>query len=199
MDCVSVRQMIDQETVDAAVAPHLETCAACAAVRRVAQATRASLVVQAPPELSARLLSLAAPRLHTRLDVALRQELVVHAPADLCSRLNHIALHGTPALTRRPWVIAVYVVTAVLLGVSLFVGMQVYGLALQELVASPWWHALAALPGQLLDQLYGYVPQARYLVTALASLQRALQWLLAGLLMWAVLEMRTPQRVQAPA
>ena len=199
MDCVSVRHMLDGEVIDAAAGAHLEGCMACTLERRVAQATRASVVLEAPAELSARLLSLSVARPYTRLDTALQQALVVGAPAALTSRLEQIALQGAPAVARRPWVPVVYVLTAVLLCVAPFVAMQVYGLALQELVAMPWWHALAALPTQLLDQLYAYFPQGRYVVAAFAALQRALQWVLAGLLMWAVLEMRMPQRAQARA
>ncbi len=202
MDCVSVRRLLDRVTLDDAAAAHLEVCPGCATARRVALATRASLVLEAPPELCARLISLsAAAQRPTRVDLALRQALVVPAPPDLAERLEHLALGGAPApvQARRPWVMAVYLLTALLLGVSLAVAGQIYGFALQELATMDWWRTLAALPSQLLDQVYAYFPQGRYIISVFLSLQRALQWLLVGLLIWVVLEMRLPQRTPARA
>lgn len=202
MECVSVQHLLHGVTLDDMAAAHVEACAGCTIERRVALATRASLVLEAPPELSARLLSLpAAAQRPTRVDMALQQALVLPAPPDLSKRLEKLALQGAPAPAhiRRPWVMTVYVLTALLLGVSLAVAGQVYGLALQELATMEWWRTLAALPSQLLEQVYAYFPQGRYITSVFLSLQRALQWLLVGLLMWAVLEMRLPQRTPARA
>ena len=101
--------------------------------------------------------------------------------------------------TRRPWVMPVYAMTTLLLSVVLVLAGQVYGLALEQLGISELWRGVAQLPGEWLQQLQTVFPQAQYLVTMFFSLQRALQWVLAGLLMWAVLELRTPQRARQAA
>ena len=196
MDCQSARTVLDVRTLEPAVQTHLDACANCAAERRVALALRSALVVEAPPELSARLLALAAPRPEpARLDAALQRALVVKTPPELNRRLEALARGGTPpAAPRRPWVMPVYAATALLLGVLLVIAGQIYGLALQELGIGELWRAVAQLPGEWLDQLYTFFPQGRDVVDAFFSLQRALQWVLVGLLIWAVLEMRTSQR-----
>jgi Flp pilus assembly pilin Flp len=160
---------------------------------RVSSAVRAALLVEAPPDLSARLLVLSAPAARpARIDMALKSALVVQAPPDLSQRLLQLVPAQpavTPTWSRRVQI--VYGLTAVLLAVVLVAAGQVYGLALQELGIGEFWQGLAALPAEWLDQLYRLFPQGRYVVEAFWSLQRALQWVLIGLLMWAVIEMRS--------
>jgi hypothetical protein len=200
MDCQSVRQALDERIIDPVAEAHLEACAHCATARRVAMALRASLVVEAPPEVSARLLALAMPAPEpARLDVALKSALVVPVPPDLSRRLELLAAGAAPAPVRRPWLMPVYVATALLLGILLFFAAQVYGVVLQQLGVSALWASAAQLPGHWLQQLYTYFPQGHYVVDLFWSLQGALQWVLVGLLMWAVLEMRRPQRARSVA
>jgi hypothetical protein len=167
-------------------------------------ALRAALVVETPAELSVRLLALAQPAPSpSRLDLAIKQSVVTPAPPELSARLQMLvpgaAPATQPAASSRRWVMPVYAATAVLLGVLVFFAAQAYGMALQELGVTELWRTAAALPNQWLAQFYAFFPQGQYVVRAFVQLQQALQWVLIGLLMWAVLEMRTPQRVRARA
>lgn len=201
MECESVRRALDERAVDAAVRAHVDDCPSCAVQRRVSLALRSACVVEAPPDLSARLLTLAQPvKEVSRLDAAMRNSLVISAPPELSRRLELLAAGAVPAVpARRPWLAPVYALTAVLLGVLLFVSGQAFALALQELGVVELWQAAAALPAQWLDRAYTYFPQGQYVVDVFFSLQRALQWVLVGLLMWAVLELRMPQRTRVTA
>lgn len=201
MDCRRAQEVLGEWVVDPVMASHFRDCPSCAAGRRVSLVLRSSLVVDAPPELSARLLALAAPAPQSsRLDAALRSALVVPAPVDLGRRLELLAAGVTPAPTvRRPWLMPVYAATALLLGIVLFFAAQAYGAALQQLGVGELWAAAAQLPGHWLQQMYAFFPQGHYVVDAFVSLQRSLQWVLIGLLMWAVLEMRAPHRSRSVA
>jgi lysylphosphatidylglycerol synthetase-like protein (DUF2156 family) len=201
MDCREAQQIIDRRVIDPAVETHLGSCAQCAMERRVATALRSTVLVETPPELSTHLLALAAPAPRpARLDIALQNALVISAPPELSRRLEMLVPGVAPApVARRPWLMALYAVTALLAGVLLFFAAQAFSLALQQLGVVELWQSAAQLPGQWLQQLYTFFPQGHYVVDAFLSLQRALQWVLAGLLMWAVLEMRTPRRARSVA
>ena len=201
MDCRSAQQALDGRAIDPAVQTHVDICAACAVERRVAVALRAATVIEAPADLSVRLMALAqpAPRA-TRLDVALQRSVVLEAPPDLTRRLAALVPGQAAVVPARPrWMMTVYGLTAVLLGVLLIAASQVYGVSLQPLGIGDLVRAAAQVPMTWLDQLYAVFPQGRYVVDAFFSLQQALQWVLAGLLMWAVLEMRMPRRARAAA
>lgn len=192
MDCLDVRAALHERHTDALVEAHIDGCQECGGEQRAIAAVRSALVVQAPPELSARLLALAAPAPQpVRLDLAMKRAMVLEAPPDLSAKLQQLAISPTLQPAPRRWAMPVYAATLVLLGVVLMVAGQVYGLALQELGIGAIWRGVAELPGQWLNQLYDYFPQGRYVVDAFFSLQRALQWVLIGVLMWAVLEMRS--------
>ena len=197
MECRTARSTLDEARIPADVQTHLDTCPVCAMERRVVETLRASVLVEAPPELSARLMAITAPAAQpARLDMALKQVLVVPAPLELAARLEQLVPSAAVvAPRRRAWVMPVYALTAVLVAVLLVVTGQVYGLALQQLGVTELWQAAAALPGEWLARLYAVFPQGRYVVEAFLSLQRALQWVLIGLLMWAVLEMRARRPV----
>ena len=192
MDCHDVRAALHEQRIDVVVEAHVDMCQECGGEQRAIAAVRSALIVQTPPELSARLLTLAVPAPQpTRLDLAIKKAMVLPAPPDLSARLQRLALSPMPEPAPRRWAMPLYAATLVLLGIVLIVAGQVYGLALQELGIGTIWRGVAELPGQWLNQLYGYFPQGRYVVDAFFSLQRALQWVLIGVLMWAVLEMRT--------
>ena len=191
MKCREIRDALDAQHAGAAVEAHIENCPACADARRMTVAVRSALLVEAPAELSARLLALAAPAPRpSRLDVAVARAVVLPVPPHVSRRLQRLVLGAAAQPVRRPWIMPVYGATALLLGVLLVVAAQIYGLALQELGVGDVWRGIAQLPGEWLDRLYVLFPQGRYVVEAFFSLQRALQWVLVGLLMWAVLEMR---------
>jgi hypothetical protein len=190
-----------EQTLTPDIQLHLDNCTACAAERRVMSVLRTELVVEAPPELSLRLLALAAPQPQpARLDMALKMALVVPPPPDLSRQL--LALAGTSSAVmaaRRRWITLVYAATAILLAVVLMFAGQIYGMAIQELGLGEVWSTVTQLSGQWTAQFYASFPQGHYLVDAFLSLQRALQWVLVGLVMWAVLEMRAPRRAQVHA
>jgi|GEM_PF-6091295 len=163
---------------------------------------RDELVMPVPAALTAQLLTLVtqpAPA-PSRLDAALRETLVVQAPPELTVRLQALVTQHTAPVSQpvpaRPgkWVIAtVYFVTAALLMLSLFYAGEVYGLLIQQLGLEAWLSQAAALPAELLSRLYTLVPQSRVVVGTFVRLQQPLQWLLVGLVMWAVIDMTQRQ------
>ncbi len=201
MECESVRQMLDENELEPAVEAHVAGCNECTAERRVTLAVRSAFMLEVPPDLSARLLALAQPASQpSRLDLALREAVVMPAPAELTRRLELLVPASAGAQpVRRPWLMPLYMATVVVLGVVLFFAAQVYGAVLQQLGVGDLWQSLAQLPAEWLRQFYAVFPQGHYVVRAFFALQSALQWVLLGLVMWAVLEMRTPRRAQAAA
>lgn len=201
MECEHVRQAQEERDLDPRVEAHVAVCHVCAAERRVSLAVRATFVLETPADLSVRLMALVQPAPQVaRLDRALQQALVVEAPVELTRRLELLvpgAVSVRPA--RRPWLTALYALTVVALGVLLFFAAQTYGVVLQQLGVGVLWSSVAELPSHWLQQFYAVFPQGRYVVDTFFALQRALQWVLVGLVMWAVLEMRMPQRTRATA
>jgi predicted anti-sigma-YlaC factor YlaD len=173
---------------------------------RLEAALRAEVLLPAPAELSERLMALVTPANGpvSRTDAALRESLVLRAPPDLSARLQTLVpqpdLAVTQAAPARPqrWVVAtVYFVTAALLMLSLTFAGQIYGMVIAQLGLEAWITYIAAFPGELLNQLYDYVPQARTVVGALVQLQQPLQWILVALVLWAVIDMTQRQRQTA--
>lgn len=172
---------------------------------RVAAAVRNELIMPAPAALTERLLALVpqpAPVL-SPLDLVVRDELVVQAPPVLTARLHALVPHMSLELQaaarprpRRAVVATVYFVTAALVLVSLMFAGQVYSTVIAELGIEAWLSRIAGLPAELLTLLYSYVPQARVVVGMLVQLQQPLQWLLVGLLVWAIVDMSHLQREQ---
>jgi hypothetical protein len=170
---------------------------------RLDHAVRDELLMVAPAALTARLQSLIPEpaRVASPLDAVLREALVVQAPADLTARLQSLVPAAVPAapsvtVAHRPrqWVIAtVYCVTAALLFLSLMYAGQIYSLMLAQLGLSEWLSQIGRWPADALDLLYSTVPQARVVVGLLVRLQQPLQWLLAALVLWAVVDMSQQQ------
>ncbi len=161
-------------------------------------ALRTALVAEPPAALTARLLQLTQPT-PTRLDQALTASLVVAPPAALTAQL--LALVPQPAAVTAPsaatprWRMAIYALTALALGVLLLVVGVLFQQTLTQLGAAELWSQLVALPGEGLARLYAVAPRAQVVVALYQQLQRPLQVVLAGLLLWAALEMRPlPQR-----
>jgi hypothetical protein len=169
---------------------------------RVAAAVRSELIMPAPAALTQRLLALVpepAPVL-SPLDLVVRDELVVQAPPALTARLGGLVpqmsaeLQAARPRPRRAVVATVYFVTAALLVLSLMFAGQVYSTVITELGLEAWLARIAGLPAELLTLLYSYVPQARVVVGTLVELQQPLQWILVGLLVWAIVDMSQRQR-----
>ncbi len=163
---------------------------------RVETALRSAFVAEAPAELTARLLALAAPAPQmSRFDRALQQAMVVPVPPELAQRLALLAYpQGVIVPARSRWMWAAYGFAAILLGVILVFAAQAFGLALQQLGVPDLWSDIMRTPQQWLAQFYVAFPLARYVVSGLVMMQGALQWVLVGLIMWMVLELRTPQQ-----
>ncbi|MBA3943905.1 MAG: hypothetical protein H0X37_05005 [Herpetosiphonaceae bacterium] len=167
---------------------------------RMNGAVRANLVMAPPPELATRLLALAQPATQSRVDLAVRSALVIEPPAALQARLQALVPQPeyvvVPVTTTRPLAKVMYALTALALGVLLVVGLTLYSQALTQLGSSTLWAELSAIPGMWLGRLYAVLPSAHLIVDTYKSLQRPLEWLLVALVLWAALDMRTPQRTR---
>jgi hypothetical protein len=170
---------------------------------RLDRVARDELLMPVPAALTARLQALVPEpaRVASPLDAVLREALVVQAPPDLTARLQALVPVAVPAARSvaavprpRPWVIAtVYCVTAALLFLSLLYAGQIYSLMIAQLGLSEWLSQVGRWPAEVLDLLYSVVPQARVVVGVLVRLQQPLQWLLAALVLWAVVDMSQQQ------
>lgn len=172
---------------------------------RVAAVVHSELIMPAPAALTERLLALVPQpaRKLSPLDLVVREELVVQAPPSLTARLRALVPQMSAELQaaarprpRRAVVATVYFVTAALVFLSLMFAGQVYATVIAELGIEAWLAWIAGLPADLLTLLYSYVPQARVVVGTLVQLQQPLQWLLVGLLVWAIVDMSQRQREQ---
>lgn len=170
---------------------------------RLKEAVRANLVLETPPDLAARLLTLTQQPAPGRLDQAVRAAVLVEPPVELQKRLQSLAPTATPALmpvtSTRRWIGAVYAATAIMVGVLLVLGAQLYSQALDQVGTSILWTQISAVPGNLLARLYEVLPQTAVVIDFYQALQGPLYWLLLGLVLWAVLDMRSSQRAQQRA
>lgn len=201
-------------TAPAVVTHQLELAVAVPEPTRLEAALRATVLVESPPALTARLLDL-VPRpvaVPSPVDALVRDALLVQAPPALTARLLDLVPQVTavapvvpvvqplPVAQPQPrrWVIAtVYFVTAALLLFSMVYAGQIYGIVVAQLGLEAWLTEVAGLPAQLLNQLYTLVPQSRIVVGAFVRLQQPLQWLLMTLVLWAIVDM-TQRQNQRP-
>jgi hypothetical protein len=98
---------------------------------------------------------------------------------------------------KRWYVLLVYSLTVAALMVSLGVAWQIYAqlavqVGLPELLAS-----LRAAPAQGLARLYELLPQSRQVVEVLVAVRDQLHWLLLALVMWAALDTTRRRPVMA--
>lgn len=183
---------------------------------RLDVALRTALVAAPPADLVARLLALTAPApAPQHMDTALRNALIVEPPAELVARLHRLVPTHTvaaplpgwlqpvnsavepvaEAAPRRRWVQSVYALTALALGVFLVLAANMMGDALTSMGAAETVRQLTALPNEWLGRLYAVAPPMEQVAEIYQALQRPLQWLLVGLVMWAVLDMRKPREM----
>lgn len=171
---------------------------------RLAAAVRNEVIRPAPAVLTERLLALVPEpsRVTSPLDVALKRELVIEAPPEVSMRLQalvpqmsaEVKAAAPVARPRRRIVATVYFLTAAALLVSLMFAGDLYATMIHQLGLEQWFAQLAGMPAELLNRLYAIVPQARIVIGALVQLQQPLQWLLVGLLLWAIIDMTQHQR-----
>jgi hypothetical protein len=127
---------------------------------------RAELRWEAPPELTARLLSL----------------------------VPGVPLLGTLSARPQPWYSTlVLVLTAIAVGLSLAVAWQVYGVLGAELGLTAVFEQLRLAPLIGLQRLYETLPVSRQAVAVLVAVRDQLHWLLLALVLWLALDGWQPQ------
>ncbi len=173
--CNAVRDelAVDPASEDGAVRAHLAQCPACAAYQRR----------------------------HDTLDTMLRTEIRWEAPAQLTDRLLLLAAalplaSAAPLPRPRPkgWhVTLAYVLTALLIGLSLAVAWNVFSLLAGELAVQGLLAQIQALPAQLMAELTRALPESRFVVAFFLYVHDKLLWLLLAAVLWAVLDRFSPQ------
>lgn len=173
MTCNEARALLalKPDTADedsAELTEHLASCGACAVYRRRNQV----------------------------IDATLRDELRWEVPAALTAHLMAIALQRPMLLPiarpRRWYVIVVYVLTLLVMGVSLAVAWQIGAIVASQIGLGAAIGQMLALPGQWLSQLSQSLPESRYVIDFALRVRDQLLWLLLAAVLWAALD-RTPQ------
>lgn len=139
-------------------------------------------------------------------DKTLRAELTWEAPVDLSARLLNLAMMGPAALETPPepvmpipmkpkrwYVVTVYVLTAMAIGVSLMVVWQIVSaLAIQwgfGATLSQWFDAIAVG----FEQFKQSLPVSSKTVDYALQVRQQLLWLLLVAILWAIVDKWNPQ------
>lgn len=127
------------------------------------------------------------------LDQLLRQELRWEAPPDLTLRLLGLIPGGQAVVIAPPrpkswYSLAVLVLTAAAVGISLAVAWQIYGALGAELGLSSVLAQLWDAPGIGLQRLYEALPASRGAVALLVAVRDQLHWLLLAIVLWLALD-----------
>jgi len=166
MDCTEARKLLAVGDQAADLASHVDGCPACAGYahrqRALDTALRPELMLQAPAELTLRLMLLVP---------------------------GNVAVRVPP---KRWYVLLVYVLTVAAIAVSTAVAFQFYSLLATQVGLAEALVSLRAAPAAGLHWLYTTLPQSRYVVTPLLALRDQLHWVLLVLLMWAALDRARP-------
>ena len=190
IDCNAAREALalQPSNDDAELRDHLDQCSMCAAYRKQHQALdvvlRDELRWEAPTALTARLLALAVdPAALTDVPLTLSQPDKLAMPRPR----QPIAL---PARSRpkRWYVTAVYVLTAAVIGLSLAVAWQFFGMLAVQVGIDTALTQLMAAPAQGLSQLARALPESRYLIDFFLKVRTQLMWLLLVAVLWAALD-----------
>ncbi|NTU79565.1 MAG: NAD-glutamate dehydrogenase [Chloroflexales bacterium] len=139
---------------------------------RLDSVLRHELRWEAPPELTARLLSL-----------------IPGAPM----------LAIAPARPKTWYSMLVLVLTAVALGLSLAVAWQIYSVVGAELGLAAIIEQLRYAPMIGLQRLYEALPASRQAVAVLVAVRDQLHWLLLAIILWLALDGWQPRLRRAPA
>lgn len=172
MTCNEARAQLalsaDFNDADANLHQHLAECAACAAYRRR----------------------------NSAIDAALRDELRWEVPSVLTAQLMAIALQGsylTPVARPRRWyVIVVYILTLLVMGVSLALAWQIGAIVAMQIGLGDMLNQMLAAPSQWLAQLSQSLPQSQAVIDFALRVRDQLLWLLLAAVLWAALD-RAPQ------
>lgn len=138
------------------------------------QALRSELHWEAPPELTARLLAL------------------VPGGAAM-GMLPDVAMLVPGYVRPKTWyTVLVLSLTAMIIGLSLAIAWQFYGLVGSQLGLTGWWQQIQVAPDLGLRWLYAELPLTRYIVAILSSVRDQLHWLLLAVVLWLALDGWSP-------
>ena len=170
-DAVRAALALEPESADSIVSEHTATCPSCAAYRLRTQT----------------------------LDVLLRHEMHWEAPAELTNRLMMMAAApwaAAPMVVARPqrwYVRVVYVLTLVILGLSLALAWQMAVGITAQLGLFDSLNQILAMPGWALQQLTAARPESRYVIEFVLRARDQLMWLLLAAVLWVALERVNPR------
>jgi anti-sigma factor RsiW len=191
IDCNMVREVLalQPSSEDQTVRQHLEQCSACASYQRTHRALdvvlRAELHWEVPATLTAQLLALAA-------DPAALSEVPLSFPRSiepaLSRRAQQAALVQARPLPKRWYVMLVYMLTVAVIGLSLLVAWQFFGMLAAQVGLEAALMQLLAAPAQGLSQLVRALPESRYAIDFFFKVRAQLMWLLLVAVLWAVLD-----------
>jgi hypothetical protein len=190
IDCNAAREALalQPSNNDSEVREHLAQCSACASYRNQSQALdvvlRAELRWEAPAALSERLLALAAdPAALTDVPLVLSQRDHLVLPQSMPP-----AAASAGPRPKQWYVTAVYVLTAAVIGLSLAVAWQFFGMLATQVGIDTALTQLMAAPAQGLSLLARALPESRYVIDFLLKVRTQLMWLLLVAVLWAALD-----------
>ena len=186
LSCDDVREMLALQPLidDMALDKHLDQCQACTTYRRQHQVLdgmlRAELRWEAPAALTARLLAHAIPEAI--------MPAVEHVPLSAPATALRTPLQPARARPQGWFVTAVYVLTMMIIALSLLVAWQVIGAFTAQFEFGTLLTQVLALPGQAQMYLTQQLPLARYVLDFLQHVRIQLLWLLLVAVLWAVFD-----------
>ncbi len=127
----------------------------------------------------------------------LRSEMRWEAPPELTARLIGLVPGTTEIATvpaqPKPWyMVLVLSLTAMIIGLSLAIASQFYGVLGTQLGLAGWWQQIQVVPDLGLRWLYAELPAIRYVVAILGSVRDQLHWLLLAVVLWLALDGWSP-------
>ncbi len=127
----------------------------------------------------------------------LRSEMRWEAPPELTNRLlglvpGAVGVAVMPARPKPWYMVLVISLTAMIIGLSLAIAWQFYGLLGTQLGLADWWQQLQIAPDLGLRWLYAELPATRYVVAVLSSVRDQLHWLLLAVVLWLALDGWSP-------
>lgn len=170
-DAVRAALALEADSADSMVSEHMATCPSCAAYRLRTQT----------------------------LDVLLRHEMRWEAPTELTNRLMIMAASpwaAAPMVVARPqrwYVRVVYVLTLVILGLSLALAWQMVVGITTQLGLLDSLNQILAMPGWALQQLTAARPESRYVIEFVLRARDQLMWLLLAAVLWVALDRWNPR------
>ncbi|MCS6839525.1 MAG: zf-HC2 domain-containing protein [Roseiflexus sp.] len=176
MNCDEARALLalhtESEISDAALRDHLASCPACAIYHRR----------------------------NRIIDATLREELRWEVPPVLTAQLMAIALqasHLAPVSRPRRWyILTVYLLTAMVMAVSLAVAWTYSGPLLMQIGLGDALEWMFDIPAQWLAQVTQTQPDSQRIIEAALWVRDQLLWLLLATILWALLD-RSPQSLVA--